>query len=135
MLAECAGDAVDRTESSDTMRNHHRADAVDSRISIRRVGGVEFVAISDPGRLAKVFELLHEFKVVIARHTENVPNASFLKAAKQKVSNRLCHNAYLLSVPDELHPIDSFRGILNPQARTNMQQCDLVLPSLAFLRF
>jgi len=47
----------------------------------------------------------HEFQAVITGDTKDVANSSFLKAAKQKVSNRLFHNAYLLSLFGELHPI------------------------------
>ncbi len=42
--------------------------------------------------------VMHELETVIARHTEDVPNTSFLQAAKQKVSDRLVHDAHLLSV-------------------------------------
>src|SRR5215467_13148363 len=84
--------------------------AVDSRIRIGGVGSIELVAISNPSRFTAVFELLHELQVVIAGDTKDVANTSFLKAAKQKVSNRLFHNAYPLSVVGEPHPISgSFR--------------------------
>jgi len=62
------------------------------------MGCVELVAISNPGGFTSVLELLHQSEVVIARHTEEVPNTSLVQAAKQKVSNRLFHDGYLLSV-------------------------------------
>jgi hypothetical protein len=98
MFAVGACDAVDRAERADTVRHNQGTKAVDSRIRIGRVGRVEFVAISNPGRFTAVLELLHELEIVIARHAEDVPNTSFLQAAKQKVPDRLVHNAYLLSV-------------------------------------
>ena len=98
MLAVRTGNAVDRAKSSDTVCHNHRADAVDSRIRIGRLGGIELVAVSNPGRLTQVFELLHEFEVVIAGNTKDVANTSFLKAAEQKVSDRLPHNADLLLI-------------------------------------
>ena len=63
-----------------------------------RLGCVELVAISNPGRLTAVFELLHESQVVIARNAKDVPNASFLQTAKNKVSNRLSHDTYLQGI-------------------------------------
>jgi hypothetical protein len=87
MFAVCTGDAVDGAKSSDTVCHNHRADAVYSRVSIRRVGGVKIVAVSNPGRLTAVFKLLHESQVVITGNTKQVANTSLLKAAKQKVSN------------------------------------------------
>src|SRR5215468_9691491 len=93
------GDAVDRAKSSDTVRHNQRADAVDSRICIGRIGRIELVAISNPDGFTSVLELLHESEVVIARHTEEVPNTSLVQAAKKKVSNRLFHDRHLLSVP------------------------------------
>src|SRR5262245_51592487 len=57
MLAVSTGYAVDRAESSDTVRHNQRANAIDSRIRIGRVRGIELVAISNPGRLTAVFEL------------------------------------------------------------------------------
>src|SRR5262249_40547014 len=96
MFAVGAGDAVDRAESAHTVRYNQGAKAVDSRIGIGRVGRIEFVAISNPGRFTPVLQLLHKFEIVIARHTEDVPNTSFLQAAQQEVSYRLVHDAYLL---------------------------------------
>lgn len=55
----------DRAKGSDTVRHIERAEAVDSCIRIGRMGGVQLVAISNPGRFTPVFELLHEFQVVI----------------------------------------------------------------------
>src|SRR5262249_46382829 len=102
MLAVGTGDAVDRAESSDTVRHNQRANAIDSRIRIGRVRAIELVAISNPSRLTAVFELLHESEVVIAGDTKDVANTGFLQATKQKVSNRLFHHACLLSVLREL---------------------------------
>src|SRR5215469_3623902 len=95
VFAVCTGDAVDRAKSSDTVRYTECAEAVDSCIRIGRVGCVELIAISDPDRFTPVLELLHESEIVIAWHTEDVPNTSFLQAAKQKVSNRLFHDKCL----------------------------------------
>ena len=82
VFAVGTGDTVDRAKSSDTVCDNHRADPIDSRIRIRRVGGVELIAISNPGRLTSVFQLLHQTKIVIARHTENVLDSRFLKTTK-----------------------------------------------------
>jgi hypothetical protein len=87
-----------RAKSSDTVRHNQRANSVDSCIRIGSVGCVELVAIANPGRFTPVLQLLHEFEIVIARHTKDVPNTSFLQAAKQKVPDRLVHNACLLSM-------------------------------------
>ena len=71
------------------MRHCHYTDAVDSRIRIRPVGGVELAAVSNPARPTTVLQLLYEFEVVIAGNTKEVANTNFLQAAKQKVSDRL----------------------------------------------
>src|SRR5215475_3547971 len=102
MLAVCTSDAVDRAQSSDTVRHTHRTDAVNSCIRISRVGRIELIAVSNPRRFTAVFQLLHEFEVIVAGNTKDVPHASFLQAAKQKISNRLFHNACLLQVLFEL---------------------------------
>ena len=91
MFAVCTGDTVDRAKSSDTVRHNHRADAVDSCIRIGRVGGVELVAISNPGRLTPVLQLLHESEVVVARHTKDVIDPCFLQTTKDRVSDGLPH--------------------------------------------
>src|SRR5262249_17979039 len=91
MFAVRAGDAIDRAEGPDTVGHNQRANAVDSRISIGRIGRVELVAVSNPGGLTAVFELLHEFEVVVAGNTKDVPNTGFVQAAKQKKSNRFFH--------------------------------------------
>src|SRR5262249_47042971 len=82
MLAVGTGDAVDGAESSDTVCHSQCADALDSCIRISRVGRVKLVTISNPGRFTPILQLLHEFEVVIARHTEDVPNPNLLQAAK-----------------------------------------------------
>src|SRR5262245_39821200 len=40
---------------------------------------------------------LHQFEVVVARHTKDMPTTSFFQPAKQKVSDRLLHDRHLLS--------------------------------------
>src|SRR4029077_1977822 len=102
MFAIGTGDAVDGAKCSDTVCHNHRADAVDSRVRIRRVGGVKLAAVSNPGRLTAVFELLHESQVVIAGNTKQVANTSLLQAAKQKVPNGLFHNECLHQPPETL---------------------------------
>src|SRR5215471_15386727 len=82
VFAVCTGDAVDRAKSSDTIGHTQGAEAVDSCIGIGRIGCVKLVAISNPGWCTPVLQLLHELEIVIARHTEDVPNTRFLKAAK-----------------------------------------------------
>ena len=62
------------------MRHDQGAQAVDSRIGIGRVGGVELVAISDPGRIAQLFELVHQFQVVVARNAKDVLHTCFFQA-------------------------------------------------------
>jgi hypothetical protein len=52
------------------------------RVPTPCVGAVELVTISNPGRLSSVFQLLHQTKIVIARHTENMFDARFLKTTK-----------------------------------------------------
>ena len=56
MFAVGARDAVDRAERADTVRHNQSTKAVDSRIRIGRVGRVELVTISNPGRITQVFE-------------------------------------------------------------------------------
>ena len=96
MFAVRAGDAVDRAKGSDAVRHNQRTNAVDSRIRIGRVGSVELVAIPNPGRLTALFELLHEFEVVIAGNAKDVANTSFLKTTKKEVSDRHFHKRCLL---------------------------------------
>ena len=67
------------------------AQAVNSSITVGGIGAVELVASADPGRLAAIFQLLHELQVVIAGNTEDVPDACLMKAAEQKVSDGLFH--------------------------------------------
>jgi hypothetical protein len=43
-----AGDAVDRAQLSDPVGRAHRGDALDARIAVGRIGGVELVAAADP---------------------------------------------------------------------------------------
>src|SRR5262249_934076 len=104
VLAVGTGDAVDRAKSSDTVRHNQRADAVDSRIRIGRVGGIELVAISNPSWFTPVFELLHEFQVVIAGNTKDVPNTNFLQAAKQKDPYRFIHDQCSIAEFDKAGP-------------------------------
>src|SRR5262245_54229088 len=92
MFAVCAGNTVDRAEGSDTVRHNQRTDAIDSCIRIGRVGCIELVTISNPRWFAPVLQLLHEFEIVVARHAEDVANASFFQPAKQKVSDQLLHD-------------------------------------------
>ena len=77
-------DAIDCADGAAPVRHNQGTKAVDSRIRIGRVGRVEFVAISNPGRFTPVLELLHEFEIVIARHTEDVPIPASCKRRSRK---------------------------------------------------
>ena len=95
MFAVRAGDAIDRAKSSDAVRHDHCAEAVDSRIRIGRVGGVELVAISNPGRFTSVFELLHESQVVIAGNAK--PGGMLKRDREQKRGGFAVRNASIAS--------------------------------------
>src|SRR5947209_11731794 len=85
MLAGCAGNAGDRAQRPYSIGDHHRCKAPDARIPVSGAGRVQLVAVPDPGGLAPVFGLLHQFEVVVARNTKDVLDASLLQATQQEV--------------------------------------------------
>jgi hypothetical protein len=105
VLAVGAADTVDSAQSAHAVGYEQRAQAVQARIAVRRIGRVQLTAGTDSFQRASVPEQLQQRKVVIAGNTEQVPNTGFLQAAKQKVSDRLFHSEYLLSALGELHAI------------------------------
>jgi hypothetical protein len=87
MLAVRAADAVDGAERTDAVGNQERAQTVQPRITIRRVGRVQLAAVADSFQRTRVLELLQELEIVVAWNAEQVPDAGFLETAKQKVAD------------------------------------------------
>src|SRR5262245_2766077 len=87
MLAIRASDTVDGAQWADPVRHGERAEASQPRVAVRRIRGIQLVACAHPFQRAGVVELLQQLEVVIAGNTEQMPNPSFLQAAKQEVSN------------------------------------------------
>ena len=81
VLAVGAGDTIDRAQGADAVRHQQRADAIQPRIAVRRVGGVQFVACADPFQRAGVLELLQQREVVVAGNAKQVPDPGLLKTA------------------------------------------------------
>jgi hypothetical protein len=48
MLAVRAAHAIDRAERADAVRHQYRAQAVQPRIAVRRIGGIQLAARADP---------------------------------------------------------------------------------------
>src|SRR5262249_43013650 len=87
VLAIGAADTVDRGERADAVRHEQRTEAVQPRITVRRIRRVQLTACANPFQRAGVLELLQQFKIVVAGNAEQVPDARLLETAKQEVAD------------------------------------------------
>src|ERR1700722_3546749 len=106
MLAVGAGNPIQRAQSPYAICDRERGQAANSSVTVGGIRTVQLVASANPGRVASVFQLLHELQVVIARNAKDVPDACLIKPAQQEVSDGLFHVVSLSSrLRDQRHPV------------------------------
>src|SRR3984957_16482065 len=86
-----SGNPVDGTEGSYAVRDDKSGGPVETRVSICRIGRVEFIAVSDPLRSSAILELLNKLKIEITGHTEDVSNPDLFESPQQEITDCLFH--------------------------------------------
>jgi hypothetical protein len=86
-----SGNPVDGTEGSYAVRDDKSGRPVETRVSICRIGRVEFIAVSDPLRSSAILDLLNKLKIEITGHTEDVSNPDLFQSSQQEITDCLFH--------------------------------------------
>ncbi len=98
LLGVGAGDRVHGAEAAHAPGDAHGADAVDARVGVRRVAGVELIAGADELD-ARCDQPVHEGEHVIARHAERVLEAGLLEALGEISGDRGLHHGRNIDLP------------------------------------
>src|SRR5258707_12130174 len=88
-----SGNPVDGTEGSYAVCNNKSGRPVETRVSICRIGRIEFVAVSDPLRSSAILELLNKLKIEITGYTEDVSNPDLFESPQQEITDCLFHRS------------------------------------------
>src|SRR5215472_7346005 len=90
MLAIGAGHPVDRAQRAHAVRHDECRDAVEPRVAVRSVRGVQLVTCAYPLERAGVFHLLQQHEVEVARHAERMVDAGLPKSPEEKLPDGHC---------------------------------------------
>jgi hypothetical protein len=79
------------TESPYAVRDDKSSRPVETRVSICRIGRIEFIAVSDPLRSSAILELLNKPKIEITGHTKDVSDPDLVQSPQQEITGN-SHN-------------------------------------------
>src|SRR5229473_3090794 len=86
-----SGNPVNGTEGSYAVRDDKSGRPVETRVSIGRIGRIEFIAVSDPLRSSAILELLNKLKIKITGYAEDVANSDLFESPQQEITDCLFH--------------------------------------------
>src|SRR5580693_4449927 len=86
-----SGNPVNSTEGSYAVRDDKSGRPVETRVSICRIGRIEFIAVSDPLWSSAILELLNKLKIEITGYTEDVSNPNLFQSSQQEITDCLFH--------------------------------------------
>src|SRR5258708_17902916 len=86
-----SGNPVDGTEGSYAVRDDKSGRPVETRVSICRIGRIEFIAVSHPLRSSAILELLNKLKIKITGYAEDVSNPDLFESPQQEITDCLFH--------------------------------------------